>query len=228
MSRISAIELRSVSKVTPNNASRRVILKNVSIRFQPGCLNILKGPSGAGKSTLLSIAGFLSRPDDGQVVAGAFTSHANASERDLLMARRSKIAFLFQSAGLVESLSVHDNVCLPLWYQPLKAAERQARVTEALETFDLLGMKAQLAAGLSGGERHRVALARLMAQGTDWLICDEPTTGLDAPWVGRILDALSHHVARGAGVLVASHDDRLISHAERLYVLADQSVSERL
>ncbi|GJL97840.1 MAG: hypothetical protein DHS20C06_16570 [Hyphobacterium sp.] len=177
---------------------------------------VLYGHSGSGKSTLLNLLGGLDCPAAGnlQVWWDVGSRPQNMSvprdNRGLAHYRRRKISFLFQDGGLIEELDVLQNVMLPLRYASIPRNERRARCEQALERVGLKDMTNKSVSQLSGGERHRVGLARVIARQAEIVICDEPTAALDQATSELVRDILMGESRRGACIFIATHDPVLI------------------
>jgi len=173
------------------------------------------GRSGSGKTTLLSLIGLLD-----QVTSGALEIDgrdvSNLSPERLARLRRGRIGFLFQDAGLIEQMSVLNNVVLPLRYSPACRSERLDRAMAALEGLGLQDKARRKVQALSGGERQRVGLARALAQQPALLICDEPSAALDEDTTYTVIEQLRHQAGRGACLVVATHDPLIMPVADRL------------
>jgi putative ABC transport system ATP-binding protein len=201
-------------------------LRGVSFTVQPGELVALRGRSGSGKTTLLNIIGGLDRPSSGSVVVDGRDLTA-MSEAERLRLRRSSVAFVFQSFGLLPSLSAAENVGVPLRILGMDPKRREERVALLLDVVGLGGHANQRPNELSGGQQQRVAIARALSASPRLLIADEPTGQLDAE-TGRHIMRLLRTVVRSEGVtaLVATHDSTLIDLADRVLDLHDGVVAE--
>jgi putative ABC transport system ATP-binding protein len=196
-------------------------LRGVSFTIEHGQLVALRGRSGSGKTTLLNIIGGLDDPTSGRVwVDGREVNRM--SERERLALRRDRIAFIFQSFGLVPMLSAAENVGIPLRIAGLRPAERRERVAAMLTLTGVATHAAHRPDELSGGQQQRVAIARALAGRPGLLIADEPTSQLDLE-TGRQIMELLLHVVRTEGItaLVATHDEALIDLADNVLVLED-------
>jgi putative ABC transport system ATP-binding protein len=194
--------------------SRREILKGISLDLHPGEMLLVRGPSGSGKTTLLAILGGMLLPTSGEVWLGG-EAISRLRDHQRAEVRRAKVGFLFQDFGLIEGMTVLDNVLLPL--VPPGNAKGSA-VAEALALLDQLGISDLAHANvtsLSGGERQRVALARARIGGPAVLLLDEPTAHLDTARAQGLMVDLARLCDQGAAVLVASHDAR-VDHAARI------------
>ena len=199
-------------------------LREVSFAVDRGQLVALRGRSGSGKTTLLNIIGGLDDPTAGRVwVDGREVSRM--SERERLALRRDRIAFIFQSFGLVPMLSAAENVGIPLRIAGMAPSERRTRVAAMLALTGLSSHAAHRPDELSGGQQQRVAIARALAGRPGLLIADEPTSQLDLE-TGRQIMELLRGVVRSEGItaLVATHDEALIDLADKVISLGDGSV----
>jgi putative ABC transport system ATP-binding protein len=196
-------------------------LKGVSVEAAAGEMVALTGPSGSGKSTLLNLCGLIDVPDSGRrEIAGQAVDALD--EIALTALRREKVGFIFQGFNLVPVMTVYDNVEYPLMLLGTPAAERRSRVTELLRRTGLGDYAQRLPDALSGGQRQRVAIARALVKSPALVIADEPTANLDSTTAQQIVDLLRELAhERAAAVVVATHDDRMSSHCDRVLRLAD-------
>lgn len=209
------IEARDLSRhfVTPASVVRA--LDGVTLDIDAGELVVVHGPSGCGKSTLLNLFGLLDRSTSGQLrIASCGVSSLDNTATARF--RQSNIGFLFQDAGLIEPMTVGDNVSLPLVYRGMSKTEREPIVRDALAKLKLEDKIASSVADLSGGERQRVGLARALVSEPKILICDEPTAALDHDNSHLLVDLLLERAGRGSAVICSSHDPILIGKADRL------------
>jgi len=194
-------------------------LSDVSFEAGEGEFVILWGPSGAGKSTLLHLVLGAERPTQGQVWVGD-CNLARLSRAEMARHRRG-IGVVFQDFRLLPGRSVLDNVGLSL---VIRGASRRAARDEALRWLEELGLGERLddpVERLSGGERQRVAIARALAGSPPILLCDEPTSQLDAHWARRAMELLADQTGRGAVVLLATHDPRFLQDLRHRLVRVD-------
>ncbi len=203
-------------------------LRGVSFTVQPGQLVALRGRSGSGKTTLLNIVGGLDRPDEGRVeVAGRDVTAMSEHERMAL--RRTSVAFIFQSFGLIPILSAAENVGVPLRIAGTPPKQREERVSLMLEIVGLREHARQRPGELSGGQQQRVAIARALAGSPQLLLADEPTGQLDSETSKQIMRLLRAVVqSEGVTALVATHDPNLIDIADSVLVLEDGQIQDHL
>ncbi|MET8146379.1 ABC transporter ATP-binding protein [Sphaerisporangium sp. NPDC005288] len=202
-------------------------LREVSFDLAAGTMAALIGRSGSGKTTLLNVIGGLDRPDAGTVLVDG--AEVTALDEDgLSLLRREKVAYVFQTFGLIPVLSAAENIGAPLRLARVAPAERERRVELLLELVGLAGHSQQRPDELSGGQRQRVAIARALAASPRLLIADEPTGQLDAE-TGLSVMALLRGVVESEGVtaLVSTHDPTMIALADRVMRINDGRLDER-
>ena len=195
------IELRDVHLAF----GRRKVFDGISCRMAKGQIHLLLGGSGTGKSTLLRMIGGLLRPDSGDVRVGGHLL-SEKSERELGLIRK-EIGMLFQNGALLDSMTVLENVGLPLREHERKSwADIAVQVAKVLKSVGLEGIEGLLPRELSGGMLRRVAFARAIVMEPEILLCDEPFSGLDPINVQRIEDLLVElNRALGLTIVVTSH-----------------------
>jgi putative ABC transport system ATP-binding protein len=216
------LELRAVRKhyAGPDSETIRAV-DDVSLSVEPGQFVALYGPSGSGKSTLLFLAAGLTQPDAGSVhFAGR--DLATLSRREASRHRSSALGFVFQSTRLVPGLSAIDNASLKLLAEGASRIEARRRVAPLLDRLGLGGRAEQRASQLSRGERHRVALARALANEPRLVLADEPTGSLDSQRSREVL-ALLAEISReqAVSVVLVTHDAASAGFADRIHSLRD-------
>jgi phospholipid/cholesterol/gamma-HCH transport system ATP-binding protein len=193
----------------------KVVMQNLSLDIVEGAITCIIGLSGAGKSTILRLLNGLKRPDAGRVLVGG-RDISHLPERELIEIRRT-IGFAFQFAALFDSLTIGDNVALPLReHTKLGADEIAKRVSESLETVGLANVEARYPSELSGGMVKRAGFARAVITNPRCVLYDEPTTGLD-PIITHVLTntiKMLRDRLNGTAVVV-SHD------LDSIYLMAD-------
>jgi ABC-type lipoprotein export system ATPase subunit len=215
----SILELRGICKRFRQGADEVVALADVDLSLAPGEFVALVGPSGSGKSTLLHIAGGLDDPSSGTVrMDSADLSGLGARGRARL--RRRRIGFVFQFFQLIPSLTVSENVELPLLFDGDRAGPVAAR--ELLAAVGLEHKCERYPAELSGGEMQRVAIARALVARPPLILADEPTGNLDSATGASVLALLTSRVHdTGAALLLVTHDERAARQADRLLSVKD-------
>jgi len=216
------IDLREVGLEVTSPVPTR-ILHGVNLEIRAGCSLAILGPSGAGKTTLASIIGALQAPSSGSYrFAGAEV--LGRSPGRLAAFRARHMGFVFQNSHLIDERTAHANVDLGIVDTNLSPDERAARIGEALSSVGLAHVAHRRAAHLSGGERHRVALARALVKQPSVVIADEPTAALDQATGQDILDLLATVPGRGATLIVVSHDQRAARMADEVVTVIDGAV----
>lgn len=199
----------------PDGPDIRVVLDDLELSVEPGEIVVISGESGAGKSTLLTVAGLLRRPDEGEVtIAGIATS--GLSERQRTTVRRDHLAFVYQSANLLPSLTAIEQLELVGHIRKERGTAVRERALATLASVDLADRANQLPSQLSGGERQRVGIARALMASPSVLIADEPTASLD-PERASIVAGLLANAARTHKIatIVVAHDTAALVHADR-------------
>lgn len=181
----------------------------------------LVGPSGCGKTTLISIIAGVLRRDGGQCEVFG-TDLDTLSQSAAAAFRRDNIGFVFQSYNLIPSISIEDNVMIPLLLKGVRHSTATLKAGAALASVGLRKHHKKLPAGLSGGQQQRVAIARAVVHSPRLVVCDEPTSALDHKTGHEIMDLLrdlAHN--QGTTLVVVTHDQRIYDHADRIAEIDD-------
>ncbi|MFC8082311.1 ABC transporter ATP-binding protein [Streptomyces sp. NPDC057340] len=221
-----AVELRGVRRQYGRGAGTVHALAGVDLALPRGTFTAVMGPSGSGKSTFLQCAAGLDRPSAGSVRLGG-TEITGMKENELTELRRSRLGFVFQAFNLLPSLTVEQNVLLPMRL----AGRRQDRGRAAAVLAQVgLADKARRRPGeLSGGQQQRVAVARALVTDPDVIFADEPTGALDTGTAAEVLGLLRHAVdTLGATVVMVTHDPAAAAWADRVLFLADGAFADHL
>jgi len=213
-----AIRFVDVTKSFPGREGRHYVLNRVNFAIPRGKTTVIAGGSGQGKSVALKLILGLMRPDSGRILV----DDRNVSElkRGALLRLRAKFGVLFQGAALFDSLTVYENVALPLRERARMDSEKIRKlVMTTLEQLELLGHEDKFPAQLSGGMKKRVGLARALQLDPEIVLFDEPTTGLDPLMSNEIYQLFSHNQKQiGYTAVIVSHD------IPKIFDLADQVV----
>ena len=212
----SIIKLTGVNKIYRTKEIETQALDNVNLEVEKGSFVSIMGPSGCGKSTLLNIMGLLDNPTSGQVeIAGVVANNMN--EKALASFRNSTLGFVFQSFHLINSLSVTDNVMLPLLYRNMKGKERNRLVAEALERVGLSHRINHRPSQLSGGQCQRVAIARAIVGRPEIILADEPCGNLDSKMSADIMELLQRlNKEYGKTVVMVTHNEEQARQTDRI------------
>jgi ABC-type lipoprotein export system ATPase subunit len=216
------VELRGVSKTYRNEGQPAEVLHDVSFAAGPATVTALLGRSGCGKTTLLNLAGAMDFPTRGEVLIDG-RSTGSLTDAELTALRRKRVGFVFQSFQLLPTLTVLENVELPLLLA--RAPQSAAAALDRLRWVELEEKAASFPYQLSGGQMQRVAIARALAHSPEILIADEPTGNLDNTSGSLILTLLRRSAQQfGAAVLIATHSAEAAAIADVRVRLQDGRV----
>ncbi|MFE2867291.1 ABC transporter ATP-binding protein [Embleya sp. NPDC059259] len=214
-----AVAINGLSKSFGAGATRFRALTNIDMSLAPRSFTAIMGPSGSGKTTLLNCLLGLDKPDTGSIRVGG-TDITGLDETRLAEMRRSRVGVVFQAYNLIPSLTVADNISLPL-----RLAGRpidRHRVRKLAETVGVGATLDRRPAQLSGGQQQRVAFARALVTDPELIVADEPTGALDTASSDVVLDLLRSIVTNlGQRVLLVTHDPRAAAVADRVLFLRD-------
>jgi putative ABC transport system ATP-binding protein len=223
-----SIEAINLKKVYLRGSEEIPAVNDVSMRINQGDFISIIGPSGSGKTTLINLLGFLDNPTSGELYLGgrSIFNHAKPlSERKLTKIRRETFGYIFQNFYLIPTLTVMENVVLPLTFYRKPGTEN-----EAVKLLQLLGMehrKNHLPGQISGGEMQRVAIARAMVNMPEILLADEPTGNLDtkrSTEIVQVLQELNRKV--GLTIIMVTHNQDLARHADRMFEMKDGQIRQ--
>ena len=218
------LELQHVSKSYREARARRVVLDDVSLAIPRGEFVAVMGRSGTGKSTLLNLISGIDVADSGTILLDD-TDLSALGERDRTLKRRHAVGFVFQFFNLIPTLSVAENLMLPLELIAGPADAARERVANMLQRVDLATRAESFPDRLSGGEQQRVAVARALVHAPDLVLADEPTGNLDAE-TGRSVLALLCDMSRDAGktLIIVTHSEEVAARAGRVLRIEDGRV----
>ncbi|MFW5947196.1 MAG: ABC transporter ATP-binding protein [Gemmatimonadota bacterium] len=218
------IEIEGLTKRYPEGGGERVVFRDLGLRVGDGEIVVLLGPSGSGKTTLLNLVSGIDLPTAGDVtINGAVLTRMTERERTLF--RRDRIGFVFQFFNLIPTLTVEENLLLPLELSGRDTAADHARARSLLAEVGLADRADVYPDRLSGGEQQRVAVGRALAHDPAVVLADEPTGNLDRRTGQAVLDLLAS-LARSAGktVLVVTHSEQAVPLADRVLELTDGAI----
>lgn len=210
------IKLRNLSKTYREGSARRVVLYEVDADIASGETVVLLGRSGSGKTTLLNLISGIDLPTTGSVRVGDIDV-THLSERERTVFRRRNIGFIFQSFNLISTLTVIENVLLPLELSGRTEATARERAMGLLADVGLEDRAGSFPDRLSGGEQQRVTIARALAHEPMLILADEPTGNLDYETGREVMDLMGSLVEENRHtLLIATHDRELIERADRV------------
>lgn len=220
------LRIEKLSKSYREGESRRTIFADLNAAIAAGERVALLGRSGSGKSTLLNLISGIDQPDGGEVVIDGVALH-RLSEHQRTLFRRHHIGFVFQFFNLIPTLTVLENLLLPLELLGLLDAEAQTQARQLLAEVGLADRCASFPDRLSGGEQQRIAIARALIHRPKLLLADEPTGNLDADTGGQVLDLLDRLLQESGGTLImVTHSAEIARRADRVLTIADGRLLE--
>src|SRR5512136_3129330 len=216
-----AVYCKQVTKTYTTGSTKVLALRGINLDVRVGELLMLVGPSGCGKTTLISVIAGILDYDEGECLI--FQENVRGmGETQKTRYRGANIGFVFQAYNLIPTLSVMENVAVPLLILGKKRAEALSRAKELLVRVDLEDKLNVLPAELSGGQQQRVAIARALVHGPKLIVCDEPTSALDAD-TGRLVMEILRQTALSAerALIIVTHDNRIFNFADRIARMDD-------
>jgi putative ABC transport system ATP-binding protein len=216
MHQTPSLEIRDLHKSYLEGGRTHVVLDGVALTVQPGERVAVLGPSGSGKSTVLNLVSGIDRADRGRISVGGVRVDT-MSEHERTVFRREQIGFVFQAFNLIPTLTVLENLLLPLELKGSLAHEHRERAQSLLDEVGLLDRADAFPDRLSGGERQRIAVARSLVHHPTLVLADEPTGSLDEDRGARIVDLLERMTQTGDGsLLLVTHSNELAARMDRI------------
>ena len=220
------IEIRNVYKIYGEGLESEVrALDGVSLAIDRGEFVAIVGQSGSGKSTMMNVLGCLDIPTRGEYFLDG-TDVRELTDKELSRIRNKQIGFIFQQYNLIQSLTVLENVELPLIYQGIGADRRRELALQALDRVGLSGRVKHKPVEMSGGQQQRVAIARAIATSPPIIMADEPTGALDSHTGQEVLQFLQQLNREGSTVILITHDNGIAATARRCVRLQDGKIVE--
>ena len=217
------IELHDINRVFGIGEAESYALQNFYLQVKPGEFIMIMGSSGCGKTTLLNILGFLDRPTSGQYFLNQ-TPTSHFSSRRLAKLRSQKIGIIFQEYNLIPTLTVLENVALPLIYAGVSHTKAIIKASETLKNFDLQTKEYYYPYQLSGGQKQRVAIARALVANPEIILADEPTGSLDTKSSEIVMQELHRIHQAGNTIIMVTHNPALTKYATRVLHMIDGSI----
>jgi len=215
------VELRNLTKAYEEGDRRRTVLREASVAIGRGEMAVLVGRSGSGKSTVLNLMSGIDLPDSGEVVIDG-VSLSTLPERERTLFRRDRIGFVFQFFNLIATLTVEENLLLPLELKGRVRPEQRRAALGLLEEVGLADRAGSFPDRLSGGEQQRVAVARALAHDPLLVLADEPTGNLDLETGLQVLEILDRLTRRaGKTMVMVTHGREVIGRADRVFRMED-------
>ena len=217
------IELHDINRVFGIGEAESYALQNFYLQVKPGEFIMIMGPSGCGKTTLLNILGFLDHPTSGQYFLNQ-TPTSHFSSRRLAKLRSKKIGIIFQEYNLIPTLTVLENVALPLIYAGVSHTKAIIKASETLKNFDLQTKEYYYPYQLSGGQKQRVAITRALVANPEIILADEPTGSLDTKSSEAVMQELHRVHQAGNTIIMVTHNPALTKYATRVLHMIDGSI----
>lgn len=195
-------------------------LAGVDLEIKAGEFIAIMGPSGSGKSTLMNMLGCLDRPTSGSYELGG-KDVAKMSDNELSAIRSERLGFIFQSFNLIQSLTVYENIEVPLFYAGWSPSRSRARSKELAEMVGLGNRGGHRPMELSGGQQQRVAIARALSNDPVIILADEPTGNLDSKTGEEIMGMLKSLNAEGRTIIMVTHEEDVAEQAKRVVTVKD-------
>ena len=217
---MNVIELENVQKIYSMGEEKVYALKGISFSVEQGEFISIMGPSGSGKSTCMNMIGCLDTPTSGIVRIDGMET-LKMTEKALAELRNRTIGFVFQQYHLIPSMTVLENVMLPLKYKRLEYSKRKSLAEIALEKVGLIEREKHRPNELSGGQKQRVAIARAIITEPKIILADEPTGALDTKTGEQVMTLFREINKSGTTVIIVTHDARIGNSTERCIKILD-------
>jgi putative ABC transport system ATP-binding protein len=214
------IQLRNIEKFYAHGVSKTFILRRINIDIKEGEFVSIMGPSGAGKSTLLHLIGMHDSSWSGEYYFLDQPVHKlDKNKRNEL--RNKNIGFVFQSYHLLDTLTVFENLDIPLSYRNVKKAERESMVCDVLDRFQIVAKKDLFPNQLSGGQQQLVAVARALIANPKLILADEPTGNLHSSQGEQIMELFKRLNAEGTTIVQVTHSEKNATYGNRIIKIGD-------
>jgi putative ABC transport system ATP-binding protein len=214
------IRLKNIQKRYNTRAGFTYVLQQINLEIKTGEFVTIMGPSAAGKSTLLNIIGLLDHDWEGEYHLDDNPVHTlKPKQRQAL--NREYVGFVFQAFNLLDSLTVYENLDIPLSYRNIKASERAAIVCDTLDRFGIVAKKDLYPGQLSGGQQQLVGIARAVVTSPKLILADEPTGNLHSDQGEEIMNLFKKLNKEGTTIIQVTHNDKYAAYGERIINLKD-------
>ncbi|WP_298112076.1 ABC transporter ATP-binding protein [Bradyrhizobium sp.] len=214
------ISLKNIEKYFEHGPVKTFVLRRVTLDIREGDFVSIMGPSGAGKSTLLHLLGMHDSDWTGEYWLLGQPVH-KMNKRDRMELYKQYFGFVFQSYHLLDSLTVYENLDIPLSYRNIKKSERESIVCDALDRFQIVGKRDLYPNQLSGGQQQLVAVARAMIANPKILLADEPTGNLHSAQGQQIMEMFRKLNAEGTTIIQVTHNERNAEYGNRVVQIED-------
>lgn len=219
------ISLRNVEKYYEHGPTKTFVLRRINVEIKEGEFVSIMGPSGAGKSTLLHVIGMHDSAWTGEYLLMDQPIH-KMNKKDRAELYKRFFGFVFQSYHLLDSLTVYENLEIPLSYRNVKKSERDSIVCDALDRFQIVGKKDLFPNQLSGGQQQLVAIARAIIANPKVILADEPTGNLHSSQAKEIMEVFKRLNEEGTTIIQVTHSDANAAYSNRVIKIVDGWITE--
>jgi putative ABC transport system ATP-binding protein len=214
------IQLKNIEKCYETRAGKNYVLRQINLDIPEGDFLTIMGPSAAGKTTLLNILGMLDGDWEGEYYLHDHAVH-ELKPKERLALNKQYIGFVFQNFNLLDTLTVYENLDVPLSYRNIKGSERASIVCDTLDRFGIVGKKDLFPSQLSGGQQQLVGVARAVIAHPKLLLADEPTGNLHSSQGEAIMDLFKKLNREGTTIIQVTHNDKYAAYSKRIIRLKD-------
>ena len=214
------ISLRNIEKYFEHGPTKTFVLRRINLDIKEGEFISIMGPSGAGKSTLLHLLGMHDSAWTGEYFFADHPIH-RLNKKDRAEIYKKYIGFVFQSYHLLDSLTVYENLEIPLSYRNMKKNDRQSIVCDALDRFNMVGKKDLFPNQLSGGQQQLVGIARAMIASPKLILADEPTGNLHSSQGKEIMELFKKLNGEGTTIIQVTHNEKNAEYGDRIVYIED-------
>jgi putative ABC transport system ATP-binding protein len=214
------IQLKNIEKCYETRAGKNYVLRQINLNIAEGDFLTIMGPSAAGKTTLLNILGMLDGDWEGEYHLYDHAVH-ELKPKERLALNKQYIGFVFQNFNLLDTLTVYENLDVPLSYRNIKGSERASIVCDTLDRFGIVGKKDLFPSQLSGGQQQLVGVARAVIANPKLLLADEPTGNLHSSQGEAIMDLFKKLNREGTTIIQVTHNDKYAAYSKRIIRLKD-------
>jgi putative ABC transport system ATP-binding protein len=221
------ITLRNIEKFFEHGPTKTFVLRRINVEIQPGDFVSIMGPSGAGKSTLLHLLGMHDSSWTGEYYLLQHPIH-RLKKNERMELYKKYFGFVFQSYHLLDSLTVYENLDIPLSYRNIKKGERDSIVCDILDRFQIVGKKDLYPNQLSGGQQQLVAIARAVVASPKIILADEPTGNLHSSQGKEIMELFRMLNNQGTTIIQVTHNERNAEYGNKIVNIADGWISNEV
>lgn len=224
----SLLEVKNITKDYGSGEAMSRALDSLSFAMETGEFTAIMGASGSGKTTLLNVIATIDRPSSGSILLEG-RDISEMHENDLAAFRRDRLGFIFQEYNLLDTLTMEENILLPLNLQKMSLKESQQRLAQVADALDISSQLAKFPRQLSGGQRQRAACARALITRPALILADEPTGALDSANSKALMQTfVAMNRDLGSSILMVTHDALVGSYASRILFLKDGRIWNEL